>query len=543
MKNKKEVKVGLLKYNLSLDTNTCSCVDVSDKRYGRGRYCKIVIPETIKVDDLIYTVTKIEESGFYDCPLETLILPNTIERIERYSFQYCPYLKSIYIPKSVKFIGIGCFSNCDNLTSIEFEGNPEDIEIGIFSFSGTQYLKNQISIITSEKNTELEHCYIGRNLVGIDINVESLYIKPGTKHVCIDNVPSRPDIKSIYFPDGLLSFSCVFGGRDNYIPEAHFESLEGFLNLSIIESDVLFNNLYINGELITSIIPPHNYQNIDLKKIGYFKCINSLNLIGIKNIYGQVSCRSVDNYLKILDLYLPESLNYISCSVFDSVIINNFGVKHSILRKFGGCLYNALIKQFTLYLDDVNEFFNTIRYLLSAIKDCKIIKLVPIRNFSSNELYEIIHDLANLTRDFNNRCCKIFLDEDFLKINQPIPEKLINEAIFIFEADYRKFKNHAFWGLCKSFVAIKNSLEIFENESNSTCKLSYCLNEIGQNSFTGVVKIPKEIVKNDTIYRVTGLNDFTFADCPFLEEVVLDEDILINDTVFFNSSNVIITKI
>lgn len=85
-----------------------------------------VIPAHIQVDGTSYTVTAIADSGLYNCAqIQSLQLPETLERIEPNAFSGCVGLQEITIPASVSEIGSMAFLDCTALAEISVEAdNP-----------------------------------------------------------------------------------------------------------------------------------------------------------------------------------------------------------------------------------------------------------------------------------------------------------------------------------------------------------------------------------------------------------------------------------
>ena len=64
------------------------------------------------------TVTTIGEEAFKYSKISSIIIPNSVTKIERYAFQHCTELKSIAIPNSVTTIGNYAFDGCSSMTSV-----------------------------------------------------------------------------------------------------------------------------------------------------------------------------------------------------------------------------------------------------------------------------------------------------------------------------------------------------------------------------------------------------------------------------------------
>lgn len=76
------------------------------------------VPESVEtVGHFAFTI--------YDCPLEKIVLPDGLRRIEEFAFFICMNLTSVDLPKNVTDIGIGAFGICPKLESITVDKNNE----------------------------------------------------------------------------------------------------------------------------------------------------------------------------------------------------------------------------------------------------------------------------------------------------------------------------------------------------------------------------------------------------------------------------------
>ena len=93
----------------------------------------IVIPETVEIDSITYTVTAIGEKAFKDCYyLSSVTIPNTVKDIEDWAFWRCTSLKSVTIPNSVERILYGAFEDCSGLESITIPESVTTFENCVF---------------------------------------------------------------------------------------------------------------------------------------------------------------------------------------------------------------------------------------------------------------------------------------------------------------------------------------------------------------------------------------------------------------------------
>ena len=84
----------------------------------------LTIPDTVNGE----IVTALGYGCFRDCmELTTIILPDTLTRIEKDAFEGCSKLRGLYIPQGVESIGENAFAGCVALEAICVPGSVEQI--------------------------------------------------------------------------------------------------------------------------------------------------------------------------------------------------------------------------------------------------------------------------------------------------------------------------------------------------------------------------------------------------------------------------------
>lgn len=104
----------------TIDGKTVEVIGYGESESGfvGAQIKSIVIPNTVR---------RINKESFIGSSLESIILGNGVEEIYDYSFGTC-FIKEITIPASVKYMGYAVFSNIPTLSKVVFEGDVETLD-------------------------------------------------------------------------------------------------------------------------------------------------------------------------------------------------------------------------------------------------------------------------------------------------------------------------------------------------------------------------------------------------------------------------------
>lgn len=521
-----DVKIGNFRYILDEIGMIGYCYDTSDRRL---RYKELTIPGQVTYEGKTYRILEIGEGGFHKCKAERIIISDTIRLIRRDAFVDCDNLKYVYIPKSVKVIEKSCFEYCTNLRNVEFGGDISEIDIEPFAFWNSK-------IIRDNKCTEItidDTYYFGNILYSVSPCVTKLDIKPGTKSVILESC----DALDIIFPE---SVDFIYIKRFTNLERLYFPSIEHYLSVQLdttLERYDKLVDLYFNGKLEKNIKLPQSTVRIGDRKFSGSSVESIIFNKDIKVVSSQCfrGCLNLD----ASSIYLPKKIElfWLDCDLREV----KFNYSTLVARCGSLCYYinNLLLKSslysLVIYLDDISEILAVHKIRpLEYLREIKLVITSPeVDIINLKELLTIILTEAE-------RAKITLIGEEFLKISDE--PALTTNVIEVDDYLVPYYQNNPVWENFKITPRKDDDLSYVIVDSE-TCKVTYNLNTIGDNSYLGVIKIPREKEIDGKLYKVTGIDDFAFSDCYGLEEVVLYSDQEISELAFFNNPDIKITKI
>lgn len=174
--------------------------------YSGGRSAeKITEPFVIDSEVAGCPVTAIEQGAFAQSPFTEIVLPDTIETIEREAFMNCKYLETMNFPEGLKYIGIWAYMGCNSVTDLYIDC-PE-LEIAKDAFYNLQSLKTAYINVNDIGERAVSLCKSLEN-VTLGDSVENIGYQAFSGDISLTDINIPNSVKTIG-QEALVNFTSV----------------------------------------------------------------------------------------------------------------------------------------------------------------------------------------------------------------------------------------------------------------------------------------------------------------------------------------------
>ena len=296
----------------------------------------LVIPSTVTIDEVEYTVDTIGRTAFNGrFSLESVTIQSGVTSIESSSFCDCISLINITIPSSVTSIDYWAFSNCDSLTNVYYNGTIEDwcnIEFNYGEANPMFHAEHFYMLDENEEYQEVTEINIPNTVTSIEFgqfcgfdNVTSILISEKVASIGDDAFFDCTSLTSITIPESVES-----------IGERAFAGCTSLANITIPSSiissgDSAFNecdsltNVYYNGTI-------EDWCNITFN-YGY-----SNPLAFTENFY---MLDENDEYQEVTEIEIPNTISSLSFHFYQFKNLKSIIIPSSVTSIGIGTFYNC----------------------------------------------------------------------------------------------------------------------------------------------------------------------------------------------------------
>ena len=186
---------------LNLGSSDAVMREISNRSVGDGesvfKYCP-----NLKEVIVGNGVTTIYTSMFRHCCANTIVIPNTITRIEGYAFADCLNLVNIEISEGVTYIGDYAFWNCVKLKKVSISKNNIEY-IGSGAFKGCSELEEVVLPEIYSGTTLNDH--LGGMIFQDCVKLKKIAIPKGFKCIGFNDFKGCSSLKEVTIPESMVS--------------------------------------------------------------------------------------------------------------------------------------------------------------------------------------------------------------------------------------------------------------------------------------------------------------------------------------------------
>lgn len=338
-------------------------------------------------------ITSIGQELFYNFKnIKTVILPNSLKRIDTWAFTYCQSLESIVIPEGVTEMGVDVFDGCSGLKSISL---PSTL---------------RIVPCLGELN--------GSDISGLP--VENITLNNGIETIGERAFQDMNNLKTIIIPDSVTS-----------IEDNAFNNCSVLTNLVLPDSITTIGNAAFSGcTSLEKIVLPSKLTSLGNVAFGgcnaeiifpsSLKSIPELGSNAVKKVtipegVETIGYQAFCSCSNLTEITLPSTITSIESEAFEGTGITSFNYPQNITNIPNGAFANTNLTEFSVpekvtEIDD-NAFYNcydlakisipkSVTYIgTDAFRNCRNLTIYGFKD-SAAESYAKANNIKFVSADY-----------------------------------------------------------------------------------------------------------------------------------------------
>ncbi|OPZ33585.1 MAG: hypothetical protein BWY97_00522 [Tenericutes bacterium ADurb.BinA124] len=258
--------------------------------------------------------------------LKSVTIEEGVEKIDMCAFMACPALTSIVLPNSLKEIGDAAFAECETLESVTFGNGLETI--CMWAFSNCTSLV-EISLPNNVKT-------IGEKAFGNCSSLENITIPDSIETIDLDAFADCTSLTYTLYENGKY-----LGNADNsYVALIEVLDTEGTSFTVHDNCKVLANSAFENYANFTTITLGNNLNNISDKA---FSGCTSLTAINVPNSAKYIGANAFEGCSALKTVVLGSGVTEIRRYAFNScAILDTINIPDGVTSIDGGAFHNCV---------------------------------------------------------------------------------------------------------------------------------------------------------------------------------------------------------
>ena len=484
----------------------------------------LTILDKITVDGKDYPVTVIGDYAFYGTSLTSVVIPNSVLRIEHHAFSECEQLLTVTIGSGVTYIGSDAFYSSRNVEDVYMYADPEALDWS--NEDGCDDFKSGGSTVCHVADAALWYIKFSGivNLKFIDPNTtpftftydEATHTLTISGSEPMPNSPgwgiSRYEIEHVVIEEGVLA-----------IGASAFYNCTGLKSISIPSSVVLIGEYAFDGCGLTSISLPSSVKSIGEGAFQSCSNLTSIDLPPVTEIRGYTFsyCPS------LVSVNIPNTVTSIDTYAFRGCVnLTSIDIPASVTDMGGSYMYDVFSS--CTSLTSINVAEDNLQYCSvdGAVytKDGRRLLCCPAGK-SSIEFSENVKEIDM----YAFTCCPF--------TSLTIPEGVTGISFYVFDG-CENLKSVTLPASLESF-----SGSVFAGYSSSLTGIYVAKDNPNYKSIAGVVyskdgselvRCPNGVSSMDIPSFVTTIDENSFSYCNALTSITIPNNVTTIEGVAFN---------
>lgn len=417
-------------------------------------YCRaltnIIIPDT---------VTYIGDSAFSTCDkLTDIVIPENVTSIGSYAFAYCDGLTVVEIPEKVSVISDHAFYSCDGLINAVIPENVTQVSESAFAYCtrltsvtmcGSPKIIDKNAFLGSKNISELHISdlaeYLNSKFANYEANpmyyAKDLYLNGErlTSVVIPDGITNIPTcafrgcgLTSVTFPPSITNIEHMAFSYCSKLEDFYISDLAAYLNIefnydSSANPMSSADNLYLNGELVTSLEVPDGVTRIPEAA---FQDCKSLTDIKLPDSINDIRNNAFKGCANLKDIVIPSGETAIAYYVFqDCKNLESITIPDTVKRICGMAFYGCDKLKDIYFVGTQNEWWDidressndplnyanlhyTTKASVTENENSYVFKITPAVVYNYSTVYTALYDFSGRLLESK--------PTDYQKYNYPI---------------------------------------------------------------------------------------------------------------------------
>lgn len=305
---------------------------------GGRAFCDCSSLTTIKFDarECVTTGSK-AGSAFANTPISNVVFGPYVNKIPDYAFEGCNTLTTVTIPEQVTSIGAAAFSNCPNLTTVNFNAEA----------CNSAHKTNGDKVVAAFNNPAITTVNFGPKVHNIPnylfygcCGITDLQLSPSTETIGECAFLNCSSIKQVTIPETVTSIGGrAFGGCES-LSTIYFNAVN-CVNVTTFDKNTPIPAF--QGSAITTVYFGDRVKNIPDNA---FAGCSQLRNITIPEQVQQIGTRAFFNCVSLPSITIPEHVTSIGGNAFAgcaNLTVLNFRARRctGVTRQEGNITYSA----------------------------------------------------------------------------------------------------------------------------------------------------------------------------------------------------------